>query len=66
MSLSCTTAEPLPDAYAKVANISVERAINDACKEWMDYEGDRLVAYIQRKYPQPVASKPVAKRKKAA
>lgn len=37
-------------AFAKVANISVERAINDACKEWMDSDGDMLTVFIRRKY----------------
>jgi hypothetical protein len=44
-------------SYAKVANISTERAINDACKEWMDSDGDPLVAYIKRTYQQPVPTK---------
>jgi hypothetical protein len=44
-------------AYAKVARISTERAINDACNEWMDSRGDILVAYIKRTYLQPVPVK---------
>lgn len=43
--------------YAQIANISVEQAINDACKEWMDTEGDMLVAFIQRTYKDPKARK---------
>lgn len=43
------------EAYAKVANISLERAINDACKEWMDSDGDILSAFIRRKYKKTTA-----------
>lgn len=38
--------------YAKVANISIQQAINDACSEWMNSEGDMLMSFIQRKYKQ--------------
>jgi hypothetical protein len=49
VQLSARTHKRL-SAYAKVANISVQQAINDACKEWMDSDGDMLTAFIQRKY----------------